>query len=241
MSMNSHNAETIPFVPAGYPLSYFANTEPFATWLRHGRAQSRNMASGIMQAPRPRPDAPTRPPEWTEHVRLELFTSRRLYPYGPYEHIVEFTATKMIAISLPEPKGTIALFGKEVKKDEPPPRLRLRFIVEAKYGHLDRLEISGAVRFQLPHSLVRPVFERDGRWVAALKRHVVLPLGGSTLTLRRGARPKLSAPLAAPAVAVQLARTGLVVSLASAVVDIAGSPARPKLQFQKVRLVYLHH
>lgn len=239
MSMNSRHAETIPFVPVGYPLSYFANTEPFATWLRRGRAQPRNMAGGVMQAPGP--DAPARPPEWTEHVKLELFTSRRLSLNGPYEHIVEFTATTRVAIALPEPKGTIALFGKEVKKHEAPPRLRLRFIVEAKYGLLSRLDISGAIRFQLPHSLVRPVSERDGRWVNARNRHVVLPLGSSTLTLRPGVRPKLSAPLAAPALTVQLAQTGLVVSLTSAVVDVVGRPARPILQFQKVRLVYLNN
>ncbi len=236
MPMSSQNAESMPIVPVGYPLSYFANTEPFKTWLRYRQVETPGTAVNALT---PRPSANQRPPAWTEHVNLELFTSRRLSAEGPYEHIVEFTATTPIAIALPEPKGTIALFGKEIKKHESPPRLRLRFIVEPKYGHLDRLEVSGTISFQLPHSLIRPVFVREGHWVTARTRHVVLPLGRSTLTLRPGVRPKLSTPLAAPILTAQLTRTGLIVSLASAVVDIVGPPARPTLQFQKVRLVYL--
>lgn len=217
---------SIPDIRKGYPLSYFATTEPFATWLRHGVTV------------------------WTD-VYIERFSSRRMddsspWPYnGAYEHILEFTTTRDIAIALPEPKGVIALFGEYDKKKEPdgaPARLRLRFIVEPKYGQLIQLDISGAIRFRLPQSLVRPVIARDDHWDNDPNTtHVVVPLGNSIISLVRGQRPELSSPLVAPDVTVRIGQTGIVARLNVARIDIAGTATEPKLQFSKIQFVYLTH
>jgi hypothetical protein len=249
----------IPAIPVGYPLSYFAMREPFASWLRIGR-DARPPDRGPRRKGQKKPPKPPEtqgPPEWTNYVRLERFTSRRISrfskiepysgkyddpnrPYsGAYEYIVEFTTTRQIAIALPEPKGTVALFGTAVKPGRPPGRLRLRFIVEPKNGTLIRLDISGALRFRLPRSLVRPVVEHNHEWVDGEIKHVVVPLGRSMLTLSRGLRPRVSPPLAAPSVTVRLGATPLVAKLGFAHVDISGTAAKPRIRFKKIRLVYI--
>jgi hypothetical protein len=253
--------EKMPSIPVGYPLSYFADTEPFASWLGHVTKPQKGIKAkpDKKQKPEKPPSrcVPTIPPEWTNHVRLERFTSRRISriskkeaytgifdhaqrPYsGSYEYIVEFTTTREIAIELPEPKGTAALFGNQVVKKGPPDRLRLRFIVEPKDGRLVRLDISGTISFRLPRTLVSPVVEHNHRWIDAPTTHVILPLGNSILSLNRGLRPVLTPPLRAPSLAVRLGQTDMVAQLGGAQVDISGTAAKPRIRFNKIRLAYL--
>jgi hypothetical protein len=228
----------------GYPLSYFAGTEPFAAWFHDSLSSSESQGDERERTPDSLPSA--NPLAWTEDVYLERFSSDEITSgpnTGAYEHILEFTTTREIAILLPEPKGVVALFGnydKKKEEDDEPARLRLRFIVESKYGQLMQLDISGAIRFRLPQSLARPVVERERRWVDDPKHtHVLVPLGDSRLTLQRGLPPTLSSRLRAPDVTARIGETNVVANLTVARVDIAGTAARPKIQFKKIRLVYL--
>src|SRR5438552_5760788 len=113
-------------------------------------------------------------------------------------------------MALPEPKGTIALFGRAIKKGETPARMRLRFIAESTRGRLIRVDISGAIRFRLPQSLVRPVEEYDHQWVDSQNpTHVEVSLGASTITLSRGLRPQIVPPLKAPPLTVRIGPTAM--------------------------------
>jgi hypothetical protein len=247
----------LPKVPEGYPLSDFADTEPFATWLR-GTGARRPIRKGQQPIKRPPRGGDNTPPAWTRDVRLVRFTSRRisritkkepytgrfddpLRPYsGAYEYIVEFTTTREIALALPEPKGTVALFGRAIKQGQTPARMRLRLIVESAHGRLIRVDISGAIRFRLAQSLVRPVEEDDHQWVNSQSHtHVEVPLGVSTITLSRGLRPRVAPPLKAPPLTVRIGPTGMIAKLTVARIDITGSAAKPKIRFNKIRLLYL--
>jgi hypothetical protein len=249
----------LPKLPVGYPLSYFADTEPFAMWLR-GISAERPAQKGRPPKKTPPRGEPPKLPGWMDDVRLVRFTSRRISritkkepytgiydgparPYsGAYEYIVEFTTTREIALALPEPKGTIALFGRTIKKGETPARLRLRFIVDAVHGRLIRVDISGALRFKLSQSLVRPVQEHNHQWINSPHHtHVVVPLGGSMITLGRSLRPRIVPPLSAPPLTVRIGPTAMVARLTVAKIDITGSAARPRIRFNKIRLVYLIH
>jgi hypothetical protein len=248
--------DSLPQLPDGYPLSYFAETEPFATWLR--RTGGGGLIERRPSRKKPGTPKPAGPPPWTDDVRLVRFTSRRISrptkkePYtgkydhplrpfsGAYEYIVEFTTTREVALALPEPKGTVAVFGRDMKEGDSPARMRLRFIVLPPNGRLASVDISGDIRFRLPQGLVRPLDEENHQWVnSTTHTHVVVPLGNARLTLARGLRPRLSRQLLPPPLTVRIGATGLVVKLAVARIDITGTAAKPRIRFKRVRLVYL--
>jgi hypothetical protein len=200
--------------------------------------------------------APSGPAEWTRHVRLERLTGHRIVKgplRGHYQYIVEFSTTREIPIELPQPKGTVVLFGRTrqllfdrtPKKDKrpqaEPDRCRLVFIREPKRGQLMGVEISGALRFRLSRGMVRPVVERNGAWVDAETTHVIVPLGNAKISLRRGLPPKLSRPLNVPPLTVRLGPTQMVAKLIATRIDLAGTSAKPRLRFKGVRLTFLAH
>jgi len=254
-----------PFGETGFVLSYFAKIEPFATWLRAtsrpgilpstqpgsvsglvapvtGGVTTNPVSSTLPGSPTTlvNPVAQPLPPEWTNAVSLELFTSRpigRGLFKGSYELLLEFSAIREIVIELPQPKGTAALFGQPVQQDGVPDRMRLRAILEPKYGRLSMLEISGAVRFRLPRGLVRPVVEANGRWIDSPVHNVVVPLGQSILRLVPGSPPRLTSPLAAPSLFVRLGQSEIVVKLGE--VSLSGTAALPTIRFSKIQLAYL--
>jgi hypothetical protein len=225
---------------AGYPLSYFAGTEPFATWLHKGRSvQIRS--SNHTDPPPTDSSVPVAPADWMDHVHLATFTSR-LIPAGPrseggYEYVMEFTTTLQIAIAIPRPQGMSILFGTPPKAGKPPDRLKLRLLLEPKYGRFQRLDISGDVRFRFPRGLIRPVVERNGRWVDASVSHIAASLGPSILRIDADGFPRVIGRIVLPNVTARIGRTDVVAKLKW--VDVAGTVTSPKLRFKDIQIVYL--
>lgn len=232
----------------GYPLSYFANDEPFASWFR---GLLRNVPETKKQnTPLKKPGKVVRPdkipneeiPEWTEHVFLNSFKTNIIEkgPYkGFYEYVTDFSASREIAIEVPRPQGTVLLFGREVKQGQTMDSCRIKFMLEPKYGSLVQLEISGAVRFRLSRNLVMPVVEKNRSWVDVPAKHVIVPLEGARLILGKNTRPRLTSPLHISDITVRIAKTEMIVKLSE--LDLGGTSANPKIRFKKACLMYINN
>jgi hypothetical protein len=231
----------------GYPLSYFANDEPFASWFR---GLLRNASVKKQRTPLKKPGKVIKPdktankeiPEWTEHVFLDSFKTNIIDkgPYkGSYEYITDFSSGREIAIEVPRPQGTVLLFGREIKKGQTMDSCRIKFILEPKYGRLVQLEISGAVRFRLSRNLVMPVIERNKTWVDVPTKHVIVPLEGARLILGKNTRPRLTSPLHINDIIVRIAKTEMIVKLSE--LDLGGTAVSPKIRFKKACLMYINN
>jgi hypothetical protein len=154
------------------------------------------------------------------------------------EHTLEFATTTAVCISLPRPKGLVAVFGPDARVGEPPASLRLRLLVDPPTGRVQKVDVSGRVAFRLPRGLACPVDAVGGEWVESTNRHLLVPLGSSVLTLARGAPPTITPALAAPAGHARLGSTGLVARLDGATITITGTAPSPVIRFEKVAIVH---
>ena len=248
--------------PESFPLSYFADSEPFATWFRSVPRDGGRpiMHTSVLTGPQPgtgfptfttRPEPPGMtggqfvpsahpwPPAWTETVHLERFSSRRIERgafSGSYQYLLQFSATQEIVIDLPQPPGLAVLFGGPVKENQIPDRVQLRYVLDPKTGGLNVIEVTGAMRFRLPRGLVCPVKEFNGRWVDAQPRYVVVPLAPATLRWIPGKPMQVTRPLVAPDLLVRIGQTDLVARLGH--IEFSGTANRPTISFTRIRLVY---
>ncbi len=244
----------------GYPLSHFANTKPFSVFFKmldkqNGlSAKHENQSLDKNKKESKYLEHTTEPciPDWAKNVRLVTFQSKKLEKnkHNDYEYLLEFTTTREVKILLNEPKGTIAIFGYNTntpmkklttQNDQEKPQslshLSLRLILDGSNGAVKQTFINGDLRFQLPRGLVRPVKMRNGYWVEATPKALIVKLGASIINLTRGSRPKLSQPLYLPSnTIVRIGKMPLVVRLGK--IDLGGTASHPKLQFLDTQLVY---
>jgi len=226
--------------PDGYPLSYFAGTEPFSSLFRKIVHQK------LKHLPENERLAQSALPEWFQHIRLTQFKANPPSDVKEdYEYKIEFSVWKKVRVLLDEPKGTIAIIDVYKNGDDiSPGKLNLRFVLEKRSRRIRKLDIEGDVQFQLPRGLVRPVHLNElGKWVDSGKderggpRFVIVPLGAARISLAREVIPKFSQPLKLPRNTIaRIGRSGMVAKLGS--IDIAGRREKPELRFQGLEIVF---
>ncbi len=229
----------------GMPLSYFAKIEPFNKWF--GLMTKKDEKSKLKKGDKLRKETVQKPipieetsKHWTENVYLDKFQTKEIQKgifKGCYEIYAEFSAYQKIVISLPNPKGTAAIFGREIKENEKAEKLKIKFTLDSKAGFWRRIEIYGDLKFRLSENLVTQVIEKNYQWKATTNQHIEVPLSGSKITLSRGAAPKLSDPLILPDISIRIAQSNLVAKISS--LDLGGTVRKPKIIFNNIKLQHI--
>jgi hypothetical protein len=139
----------------------------------------------------------------------------------------------------PGVKGTAPPPRTEKTEEEPAPHVcdfNARVYV-SETGRLQILQIFGpTIRFYFSPGLIRPVRKNSqGNFVPTGERQMVR-LGNERITLMRGQRPRLSAPLSFDDNLVQISGQGLIAKLKS--VTLGGTSAEPRLVFDQTELIY---
>ncbi len=197
----------------------------------------------------------TRPDLLSRHKPPAKGLNKKDVSPSGFEYLLEFSTDMDVRILLAQPICTVAVFGppreastpwknpsirsvadrESGHRSTPRGKLSIRMVLEKTAGRLIALDIKGDVRFQLPRGLVSLVSRVDDRWVATDEPTVNIPLGDSTIFLRRGERPRLSHPLTfGHDTIVRIGKSNVVARLGK--LDLGGTARRPKLRFHDVDL-----
>jgi hypothetical protein len=103
-------------------------------------------------------------------------------------------------------------------------------------GRVNRVQVQGDVQFQLPRGLVSAVVKKNDKWLPAVVREVVVPLGEAQIQLERGEPPQLSQPLEFDAdTIVRIGKTKVIARLGR--LNLTGSTTHPKISFEQIELM----
>lgn len=227
----------------GYPLSYFYENEIFLNLiggLKFNDTKTNDKKKQELDCDKPMQKKTS---DWFENIYLSKFNAynnckcvkQRKVGYFIYE--LGFSFTKQIKILLKEPKGIVASIGKESKKINNREKLNLTFFLDCETGNISQILIKGDIIFHLPHFIVKPCKEDGIRNWTEQNHNIAIPLGGSTIILKKGKCPVLTDDLVFPNKTIaKIGRSKYVVHLER--LNISGDYNNPKVQFIDTKLIF---
>lgn len=139
----------------GYPLSYFANTEPFTMLFEILSKQNRvcNQNACTEKEKKASQEKQNKCiPEWTQHVRLVTFEQNIINSkHKDYEFLFEFTTSKKVKFLLTEPAGTVAVFGSTEEHSDD----------DLQYNNVSGLSERSMSKKNIKNSLINRKVNRD--------------------------------------------------------------------------------